>query len=304
MDQTDQSILFRPAAIATLANEKALFDIRLFCKSLQIWSESPPPIYLLCSTEVANQVKETNLDYTGRIYTQIGLDAYAKMTREEMENKPSRKGLSNLFHDFTQEKCGLMEWALGSLSEDEQPRGVLFCDADIFWLGPLPLLPKGPTLALSQHMIRKEDEAKYGEYNAGFLWTNDTAMPAAWKAACRSSRFFEQAALEDLADALSEEKMYLFPIQCNYGWWRMMQSDQTIQSQQAQWSYAKQHTQENSGLLVSHQPLSCIHTHFITTDYTTQQFNMFVKKKLEVVKNKNPKAFMLYLLVTGNTVSS
>jgi hypothetical protein len=297
MDQTDQSILFRPAAIATLANEKALFDIRLFCKSLQVWSESPPPIYLLCSTEVANQVKQTNLDYTGRIYTQIGLDAYASLTREDMESKPSRKGLSNLFHDFTQEKCGLMEWALGSLSTDEQPRGVLFCDADIFWLGPLPLLPKGPTLALSQHMIRKEDEAKYGEYNAGFLWTNDTTMPAAWKSACRSSRFFEQAALEDLADALPEEKLYLFPIQCNYGWWRMMQSDQSAQQQQSEWTLAKQPSQQNSGIYVRGQPLVCIHTHLVTNDLSTRNFNIFIKKQLEVCKNRNPKAFILYRLI-------
>lgn len=304
MNQNDQSILFHPTAIATLCNERAIDELRLFCNSLQIWTESPPPIYLLCSSEVQKQVQRDTLGYTGTIHTNVGLDNYAKLSREEMERRPSRKGLSNLFHDFTQEKCELMQWALGSLSIDEQPRGVLFCDADLIWFGPLPLIPKGPTLALSPHMIRKDDEAKYGEYNAGFLWTNDLKMPSAWRAACRSSRFFEQAALEDLADTLSDEQVFTFPIQCNYGWWRMLQSDKTAQEQQAEWTLAKQPNEADSGIYVCGHPLVCIHTHLVTNDLSTRQFNMFVKKHLEIVKNKKPKAFMLYLLITGNTVSS
>lgn len=290
MSQNDPSILFHPAAIATLANIHALYDLHLFLKSLMIWHETYelPAVYLLCSSDVAEKVRTNVLEYSGKIYTNVTLDPYKNYTREQMESLPSRSGLSNLFHDFTQEKCGLMNWALSSLSAEETPKGVLFCDADIFWLGRLPLLSQGPTLALSQHMIRKKDEAKYGEYNAGFLWTNDTTMPAAWKAACRTSRFFEQAALEDLADALPENKLYYFPIQFNYGWWRVYQAETSPIQQINEWSLDTKSVDDHSGILVKGQPLRCIHTHFKTRDQTTELFNIFIKQLLEKVACKNP----------------
>lgn len=294
MDQHDPSILFRPTAIATLCNNRAIDELRLFCKSLQIWMEQPPPIYCYCSSDVQTQIQKDNLGYGAKIHTNVGLDKYATLSREEMERQPSPSGLSNLFHDFTQEKCTLMQWAL---SEEKSQQGVLFCDVDLIWFGPLPLLPVGPTLGLSPHMIRTVDEAKYGEYNAGFVWTNDPKMPAAWRAACRSSRFFEQAALEDLADALPDEQIYKFPIQCNYGWWRMFQSEQTPQQQQKQWSFEQQSDGQTTGITIQGQPFVCIHTHLHTNDATTQLFNIFVKKQLEICKNRNPNAFLLYQIL-------
>ena len=299
MSQTDQSILFHPAAIATLGNSNALYDLQLLFKSLMLWNEfNPPTIYLWCTSDVAEKVRENNLEYSGTIHTRTALDAYKKYTREQMETKPSRNGLSNLFHDFMDEKCSLMEWALGSLTAEEKPRGVLFCDADICWLGGLPLLPWGPTLALSQHMIRKEDEAKYGEYNGGFLWTNDTSIPTAWKAASRVSRFFEQAALEDLADALPEDKLYLFPIQFNYGWWRVYQAECTPTQKISEWSLATRPDDDHSGILVKGQSLRCIHTHFKTNDHTTQLFNMLIKQILEKARDKSQKASKLLRILS------
>ncbi len=298
MSQTDQSILFRPAAIATLGNSNALYDLQVLFKSLMLWNEqNPPTIYLWCTSDIADKVRETNLEYSGIIHTRTALDAYKKYTREQMEGLPSRSGLSNLFHDFMDEKCNLMEWALGSLSAEEKPRGVLFCDADICWLGELPLLPWGPTLALSQHMIRKSDEAKYGEYNGGFLWTNDTGLPAAWKAASRVSRFFEQAALEDLADALPEDKLYLFPIQFNYGWWRVYQAETPPTQQINEWSLATKSVDDYSGILVKGQPLRCIHTHFKTNDQTTELFNIFIKQILAKTSYTNQRAKNLLKII-------
>lgn len=60
---------------------------------------------------------------------------------------------------------------------------------------------------------------------------------------------------------------------------------------------SKQMDGQSSGLTVRGQPLVCIHTHIETNDATTHTFNMFVMKQLEVCKNKNPKAFMLYTLI-------
>jgi hypothetical protein len=36
-----------------------------------------------------------------------------------------------------------------------------------------------------------------------------------------------------------------------------------------------------------------------TSDATTQAFNLFVKKQLEICKNHTPKSFMLYNCITN-----
>jgi hypothetical protein len=270
-----QSIL--PGAIATLANGSAWEDLKIMLGSLEIFTPNPPPVYIFCCSKVDAALK--TLNYTGTLHTRVVLNVYEQYNRAQMERLPSKKGLSNLFHDFTQEKCDLMMWALSDIQE--KLKGVLFCDADICWLAPLPSIPVGKTLALSQHMIHKRDEMKFGEFNAGFLWMNDTALPAVWRDLCKTSRFFEQAALEDLSDQTLESEFYRFPETVNYGWWRMFQSPKGLDYQQSVWSH------NTSGLTVRSQPVVCIHTHWITTDGVTSKFNIFIRRHLMDLRGKD-----------------
>jgi len=222
MATEDTSILFKPAVLAILANTQAIPDLEVFFTSLQLWNTDLPPIYMYCCSKTLDYLDKKQ-PYKGPLVCRVMLDSYSTLTRAQMERLPSVEGLSNLFHDFTQEKCSLVEWAYKHIPEDKKEQGVLFCDADICWLGSLPCIPKGKQLGLSPHMIRKEDEALYGEYNAGFIWTNQSAFSTLWKQACKSSRFFEQAALEVLADNTSNQELHLFGEEINYGWWRMYQ---------------------------------------------------------------------------------
>lgn len=275
--QTDSSILFHPAAIALMANEHAYQDLCLFLDTLQLWNQVLPPIYCFCTQSLQIKLQINMKRYKGIIHYQQKLEPYISLNRETMEQMPSQQGLSNFFHDFTIEKCGLMKWALESLSVSEKEQGVLFCDADICWMGPLVKIPKGKTLALSPHGIRKRDEAKFGEFNAGFLWTNQLTMPDEWLEASKRSRFFEQAALEELADLTLDKHLYRFDETVNYGWWRMFQSEADYIQKQNQWSL---HPHSPSGICINGKPLVCIHTHFHTNDFVTKTFNTFVKQFL------------------------
>ena len=284
IDLNTSSILFEPAAICTLANEHALHDLELFLKTLSLWNAHPPPIYLYCTKLVADSIN--CFKYPGKIHTRQILQIYEGLTRAAMEKAPSKKGYPNLFYDFTLEKCALMDWTLKSISPGNKSRGALFCDADLVWLGPIPQIPAEKRLALSHHCIRKMDELKYGIYNAGFLWTNDVEMPAKWLEASKRSRFFEQAALEDLAIEYSQEQIFKFGQEVNYGWWRMFQSDDSPQEKQGEWSIKRDVRQSHSGILVRGNPLVCIHTHFKTEDYVTSLFNTYVKAKLQALKSQ------------------
>ena len=276
-----QSIL--PGAIATLANVSAWEDLKIMLGSLEIYTPNPPPVYIFCCSKVMEALK--TLEYNGTIYTRVVLNVYEQYNRAQMERLPSKRGLSNLFHDFTQEKCDLMEWALDA--SQEKDKGILFCDADICWLGPVPSIPLGKTLALSPHMIHKRDEKRFGEFNAGFLWTNDASLPSVWRDLCKTSRFFEQAALEDLSDQTLESEFYRFPETVNYGWWRMFQSPNGLDHQQSVWSC------NTSGLTVKNQTVVCIHTHWITNDSVTSKFNTFIRRHLEELRAKNSKTTKL-----------
>ncbi len=283
----DTSILFEPSALAVLLNEHALDDFKLFVSSLKTWNTSIPPLFIYC-TKTVDLWLRTNCSI--RYTSKNALEPYANLTRKDMETRPSKRGLPNLFYDFTQEKCDLVAWAL---NETNQEGGVLFCDADLVWLAPIPKVPRGKTLGLSRHMIRDNDEAKFGTYNAGLLWTSDPAVPDLWREACKTSRFFEQAALETLADKTDDENLHLFGIECNYGWWRMFQSAYSLERQQADWSIHRDPDQRHSGILVKGVPLVCIHTHFKTTDFVTAEFNKYIIRKLNLLKSQSKVKFLL-----------
>lgn len=287
MKEINDSSIFQPAAIATLANEHALDDLQHLLYSITLWN-TPPPIYIYCTEKVALWLKKVN--YPGSLYTNTALEPYEGLSRDIMEKEPSKKDLPNRFYDFTQEKCELMAWAMNSLLEVDKQRGILFCDADICWLGPLPKIPKGKTLGLSRHMIRSHDERQFGKYNAGFVWMNDPELPLKWAEACETSRFFEQVALETLEDISDPDEVYYFGQEFNYGWWRLFQSNYSSTELKKEWSLES--STEHSGLLVKGKPLSCIHTHFKTIDYTTNEFNRFVISHLKRIRD-SPKVAQL-----------
>lgn len=264
------------SAVATLVTRPALEDFELLLFTLNLWNSTKPRLYVFTDAEsklaVVNAVAK--LYPNTQVNVKTALDAYTGLTRADMERRPGRS-YATLFGDFTAEKTTLMEWALES-----EPEGVLFCDADICHMAPLPVIPEGSELALSPHMIRAGDAAKYGYYNAGYLWIRNPKIVREWREACATSRFFEQACLEDLAAAY-KPTLYEFPIQVNYGWWRLWQGMTSPDKLQTAWSFFRPVDGGNSGLLVEGLPLQSIHTHWYEkNDAATYAFNQWVLEKL------------------------
>jgi hypothetical protein len=251
--------------IATLATGVVIEDLRVLLKSLEIFNANPPTVYLFCDAAITKALPK--LAYSGKIMTREVLNDYSLLNRAAMEVIPGKK-YSSLFFDFTMEKVELLKWVLQNESE------VLFCDADICFLAPLPVIPVGSLVALSPHMIRLRDEAKYGKYNAGFMWFANMDAVLLWEKACATSRFFEQAALEEMAAAFSHS-LYLFPVTQNYGWWRLWQSEETPQALLKKWSIKR--APMTAGISIEGVTLGSIHTHFWERrDPATLQFNQIV----------------------------
>lgn len=245
--------------IATLANKKAYKDIQLFLYTLELWNTTLPKVYIACD----NFIKE-NIKYKGDIFFFTILNDYDNLERAIMEKMPG-KYTRTLWEDLMCEKINLLE--LVHKSENK----VLLCDADICFMGPLPEVPEHIDIGLSKHEIRVVDENRYGIYNGGFVFSGNSNIPVLWKEATRTSRYFEQAALEELTKDL---QVHYFPKTTNYGWWRLLQGTEPKTILEKEWKLFRNST--NSGIYINDKPLESIHTHFDTNDIFTAHFNTFV----------------------------
>ncbi len=284
---------FIPNAICTLANEFAIRDLQLLLFTLELWNSTPPDIYLYCDSKVSAWLSEKPR-YKGKLVSNEALNRYTGLTRKDMERRPGTT-FETLFGDFTAEKPLLFQWAFSQMNSSTT--GLLFCDADICFLASLPEIPKGTQLALSPHMIRQRDTDKYGIYNAGFLWIQSPDTAKVWFELCKTSRFFEQGCLEDLKGTVQQR--YEFPIQVNYGWWRMFQSVEGVEERKKEFGVLRQ-GQLHSGIQVQGKPLNSIHTHFFeVTDMTTFDFNAYMLKWFQVLKVSQRNVNLLLKAVTA-----
>ncbi len=265
-----------------VTGQQALQDYKIFTTTLALWH---PNAELYVYTDSKTDVQ--TIKWSGPLHIKAAMDGYAGKSRAEMEALPGRK-YDSLFKDYTYEKAAVLEWML----ETEAANGVWFLDADITLLAPLPQIPESATVALSPHYIRNADCARYGKYNAGFMWFKDATFLEVWRTAADSSRFFEQAALEVVATAAGPG-LHEFPIQVNFGWWRMFQSPESppvIQSK-----FGVNRTDKGIGLRYDGAPLQSVHTHWKTQagDRGMLEFNAWFKKLLERFKMHKPIAALL-----------
>jgi hypothetical protein len=296
----------QPSLIATLATNKAIDDVKTLFFSLAAFNPQPPTVYLYCDTELAAKVAE--FKYPGKVVVEVALDKYVGLDRHTMER---RRGAvyDSLWFDFMAEKIALMEWVFAA---EATATGILFCDADICFFGPLPQIPCSAVVGLSHHMIRPFDEAKYGRYNGGFLWMRDREYLDTWRTACKGSRFYEQSALEDVATAVRNSAggpaaLYEFPKSQNYGWWRLWQSEAGEEEAKREWTMNRHKAPNSSGIFVKGEPLGSVHTHFFDKkDRATVLFNHWVIQWLMRLSGSHPPARRLlkWLSATAESLVS
>jgi hypothetical protein len=264
-------------AIATLVNVNALKDLELLLYTLELWNIEKPTVYIYTDHDTATKIR--NILYTGKVVIKEELNAYAGLNRSQMEQLPGVT-FTTRFADFCAMKPRLLEWAI-----TEEKAGVLFCDADICHLGPLPIIPADSQLVVSPHMIRRFDTDRFGVYNAGYLYIGSVEVAKKWLELCATSRFFEQGCLEDLY-AQYRASAHTFPASVNYGWWRLFQGDEKPDTLKKQWHIKRQ--EGTVGLIVNGLPVQSIHTHFgEKSDFLTVEFNRWILetlKKLESVR--------------------
>lgn len=259
--------------ICTLATESAYKDLKVFLFTLGLYNTPQPHVYILGD----DFIKANMPAYKGTLECLSSLQVYSGKTRKQMEQRAGSEYRTQ-WEDFMMEKASVLSWAFSKGASS-----AYFLDCDICFLGPL-VHPSSPyRLAVSPHHIQPHNEARYGVYNAGYVWTSDPEMPDKWRIAAKSSRYYDQAALEDLVEQY-KDTTYMLPIQTNYGWWRMFQGTVSSSEIQKGWTLFRNESFKNSGIRVNGSALLSIHTHWgEKSDLQTIQFNTFLMNKLKLL---------------------
>lgn len=188
------------------------------------------------------------------------LDLYTDKNRRIME----REGI---FGDLMTKKAHVVTYAL------ERSSDTFFVDSDILFLGRLDCIDRTKTLGVSPHFIPKRNTDEVGYYNAGCLWTCDKSVPSDWVEFNKTSRYFDQASVEDLA---SKYDHFEFGEEVNVMPWRML-LNKPGQTEMAKFGVDR----ANRCVMYNDRPLMFVHTHF--DDQRFQVFNTTLRRLLKSI---------------------
>lgn len=241
-----------PIFALIVTGEKTFKEFVLWARSVETWH---PDATVYVFTDSITAPFFPTFKTTLVVHMRACLSKYSGLTRTDMEALDSSK-YNSLWTEFMYEKAEVIRWAF---SHPSAPIcGVWFNDADIIHTAPLPTIPEGKTIALSPHYIRVGDEARFGRYNGGYFWIIDHTLLTVWITAAPKSRFYEQAALEEVAIA-AKDTLYEFPPSVNFGWWRMFQSMDSPSTIASRFSIYRM--EQSIGLRYDGAPLQSIHSH-------------------------------------------
>lgn len=222
-------------SIATMTNINGLYDLNLLLFSLSKFQKNIP-VYVACDSKIKNKLTNT---YGLEVHFETVLDKYNSLNRKQMEEK-------GIWLDFMLEKETIIRKAM------ETHSNCFFLDADICILQQLPPV-KNVDIMLSPHSINNNSERQFGKFNGGYFFVNNKHfLPWFRQTSYKRSHFFEQQTLDYCHEEFSVD---YFPIQNNFGWWRLFECD----NPQERFSKFKLN---NGGICFDGLLLKSIHTHF------------------------------------------
>ena len=220
-------------------------------------------VYCLVDTVSKNAI----LSYTPKLKLNVNwvenLNKYSGLNRAQMTQR-------GIWSDFQMMKAYAIDEAL------KYEKDTLFLDADIILLDVVDNIDNTKQLGVSPHYIKKSDTDRYGYYNGGVLWTNQKTVKDDWLRFTKTSRYFDQASIEDLAKKYS---YFEFGEHCNFSWWRIMQSTTSSQNIVSNISI------KNNKIMYKDKPLKFVHTHFHEKKLGMGFFNNLIKSNLNKIKD-------------------
>lgn len=237
-------------------------------------------MYILCDTESKKYIEESSPQPKLNIKWFVELDKYSNFNRQQMEKM-------KIWDEFQMAKADIINYSL--INEKD----ALFIDSDIIILDKIEL-PNNINeydIGVSPHYMKKHITDRYGYYNGGVLWTSNKELPKLWREYTKTSRYYDQASIEDLVKHYSNS-YFEFGENYNLQTWRFVHSTET--------NIKNNITVSNNQLYYKVKPLKFIHTHFNNLK-EHKEFNMFFIEKLKQIKRYKELA-IIYRIINGKWI--
>lgn len=196
-------------------------------------------VYGLVDTKTKKNIE--NIMYLLKLNLKLflTLDKYSDKNRIIME----REGI---FKEFLLNKAEIMKLALKECND------TMLLDCDIVFFKSIDNIDKSKELAVSPHFIKKINTDEVGYYNIGVLWTKNLEVINDWIYYTQSSRYFEQASIEDLTKKYTFQE---FGKEVNFMPWRIIVGDNPQE-------VVNSININNNQINIGSKPLVFLHTHF------------------------------------------
>ena len=247
-----------PNSFCSISTMKCGKELLMMLKSLEYYHQNST-IYLFLDTETDNLVSKEKFNL--QIVKEINLDDYTKYARDEMEK-------NGLWTNFQMIKAKVIEYSLNNSLD------TLYLDSDILLLHKIDNIDNSKDIGVSPHFIKKQITDKVGYYNGGMLWVKNKAVCNDWIKFSESSRYYDQASIEDL---VKKYKYFEFGEEYNLMPWRLIHNDNNILENIQSF--------QDGRILYKNKNLKLIHTHFNSKRYP--YFNKFNDYLITHLKNAN-----------------
>lgn len=218
--------------ISTLGSSKELIGMLL---TLSLHNKNAK-VYIMTDTPTKNKIEELQKYIKLDIEIINTLDKYSNKNRQQMEKE-------KIWSEFQMKKAEVIRFSLNKSND------TLFLDCDILIFNKITIPDNTKDIGVSPHYIKKQITDRYGYYNGGCIWVKNKNVPDKWIEYTKTSRFYDQASIEDLVKNFS---YFEFPEQYNLGAFRISHDSRNVLN----------HIEIiNNKLHYNKKPLIFIHTH-------------------------------------------
>lgn len=250
----------KPSSFSTICTSNCAFELTGLLLSLSVYHPNEK-VYILADSKTKTIIENITPQPKLDIQWFIELNKYDGMNRTTMEAK-------GIWSDFQMAKAHVLNHALINSNDS------LFLDSDIILTDVIDDIQHDYQLGVSPQFIAKVDVDRTGYYNGGMLWTKNKNVPNDWIHFTKTSRYYDQASIEDLA---KKYNYFEFAENYNLQCWRFLFSPEGSKQ------VAKNVSSfPNDKLYYKNKPLKFVHTHFLQLHH--QKFNDLIIHHLSNAK--------------------
>lgn len=260
-------IKMKPSCFCTICTSNCAYELKGLLLSLSVY-HTDETIYIMSDSKTKKSVEEMTPIPRLNIKWFIELDEYDGMNRMIMEEK-------GIWNNFQMSKANIIKKTL------QCEKDTLFLDSDIVILNEINDIDNTKEIGVSPQFIKKQNIEETGYYNGGCLWTKSDKVPDDWIEYTKSSRYFDQASIEDLVKKYS---YFEFGEEYNLQCWRYYLSPDGPDK------IASYISSDKGVVMYKDKPLKFIHTHFLD-----QRFHNF--NNLLLYHINNAKLYKILLII-------